>query len=52
MWFPTVVHWVKDVVLLQLWQVQLGFDPWLGNFYVLQVWQKKKKKNAEWESYL
>ena len=32
---------------LQLWhrlQLQLGFDPWLGNFHMLQVQPKKKKK--------
>ena len=30
---------VKDLALLMLW---LGFDPWLGNFYVLRVWPKNK----------
>ena len=41
---PTVVQWVKDLVLLQLWhrlQLQLEFDPWPGNFHMLQVWPKK-----------
>lgn len=43
---------VKDPVLLQLGcrsQLQLGFNPWSGNFHVLQMQlkkeQKKKKKN-------
>lgn len=40
---PGLVQWVKDP-LLQLWcrlQLQLGFDPWPGNFHVLQVQPKK-----------
>ena len=31
---------IKDSVLLLLWH---GFDPWPGNFCMLQAWQKKKK---------
>ena len=32
---PAVVQWVKDQALLQL---QPGFNPWLGNLYMLRVW--------------
>ena len=42
-----VTQWVKDPVLLQLWQrwqLQLGFDPWPGNFHTLWVQLEKKKK--------
>ena len=35
---------VKDLVLLLLWH---GFDPWPGNFCMLQVWWGKKKWKAE-----
>ena len=34
---PGSVQWVKDLILLQLKcrsQVQLGFDPWVGNFHM------------------
>ena len=37
---------LKDLAWPQLWcrsQLQLGFDPWLRNFHVLQVQGKKKK---------
>ena len=38
-----VVQWVKDLAL-SLQQLRLllwcGFDPWPGNFYMLQVWPK------------
>ena len=42
---PGLAQWVKDPALLQLGnesQLWLGFDP--GNFQMLQVWIKKKKK--------
>ena len=42
-----MVQHVKDLALLQLWlRLQLGhrFDPWPGNFDMLQMWQKKKKR--------
>lgn len=42
-----MARWVKDPVLMQLWHrshLQLGFFPWFGNFHMLQVQQKKKKK--------
>ena len=32
---PSPAQWVKDLALLQLWcrsQLQLGLDPWPGNF--------------------
>ena len=44
---------IKELALLQLWhksKLQLGFDPWSGNFHMLQIWPKnnppppKKKK--------
>ena len=38
---------VKYPALLQLWcssQLQLGFDPWPGNFRTLWVWLKRKEK--------
>ena len=37
---PDPVQQVKDLVLPQLWhrlQMQLGFDPWPGNFHMLWV---------------
>ena len=37
-----MAQWVKDLALSQLW---LGFSPWSGNVYMLQVQSKKKKKN-------
>ena len=43
-----VVQWVKDPALSLLW---CGFDPWPGKFHMLWVWQKKKKKKADWSSY-
>ena len=39
---PGPVQWVKDPALLQLW-LQLGFDPWPGNFHIPWVWLKEKK---------
>ena len=42
-----VVQWVKDPALLQWWhrsQLQFRFDPWPGNFHMLQCVQKRKKK--------
>lgn len=41
-----VVLRIKDPALLQLWprsQLWLEFDPWPKNFYMPQVWLKKKK---------
>lgn len=40
---PTVVLGVKD----QCCTVWLRFSPWSGNFYMLQVWKKKKKKKQK-----
>ena len=42
---PTVVQWVKDLALPQLWhrsQLWIRFDPWLRNFRMSWVRQKKK----------
>ena len=44
---PSPAQWVKDLALLHLWhslQLQLRFDPWSGNFHMLWIWLKKKKK--------
>ena len=38
---PTVVQWVKDPALPQLW---LRFDPWTRNFHMPPVQQGPKKK--------
>ena len=35
---PTMAQRLKDPVLALLW---CRFDPWPGNFHILQVWQKK-----------
>ena len=46
--------WVKDLTLLQLchgWQLQLGFDPWPGNFDMPQMWPKKKEKKKKGNKY-
>ena len=40
---PSPAQWVKDLVLLQLW---LEFDPWPGNFHMLQVWPKEKSLSS------
>lgn len=43
----SLVQWVKDLVLLQLWhilQLQLRFDPWPRHFHMPQVQPKGKKK--------
>ena len=45
--FPAVAPWVKDLVLPRPWhrsQWQLRFVPWPGNFPMLWVQLKKKKK--------
>ena len=50
-----LVQWVEDLALLQLWcrlQLHLGFDPWPGNFHVLWVRPKKKKKKKELTAYV
>ena len=47
---PAVAQWVKDLVLPQLWyrlQLQLGFNPLPGKFYMPQVQPKKKKKKKQ-----
>lgn len=36
-----VVWWVRDLALSLPWP---GFNPWPGNFCVMRVWPKKKKK--------
>ena len=41
-----VVQCVKDPALSLLWLRSLlwrEFDPWPGNFHMLQIWPKKKK---------
>ena len=44
----SLVQWVKDLALLQLWcRLQLRFDLWRGNFHVPSVKKKKKKKKKE-----
>ena len=43
-----VAQQVKDLVLSLQWLRSLlwhGFNPWPGNFHMLQVQPKKKKKN-------
>ena len=40
-----VFQWVKDPGLSLLW---LGFHPWARNFRMLQVWQKKKRKEKKY----
>ena len=45
---PDPAQWVKDPALLQLWyrsQLRLRLDPWPRNFYIPQIWPKKKNKN-------
>ena len=34
---PYLAKWVKDLALPQL---QFGFNPWPGSFYMLWVWHK------------
>ena len=38
---PGLAQWVKNPVLPHL---QLGFDPWPGNFHIPWVWPKVGKK--------
>ena len=41
---------LKALALLRLWfgsQVQFRFDPWPGNFHMLQVPQEERKKEEE-----
>ena len=49
---PTVVQWVKDLVLSQLWcrsQLQLRFNPWpRGRPYAEGCSQKNKNKKKGW----
>ena len=45
-----MAQWVKDLVLPQLWhrpQLWLWFDPWPGNFHMLQMQPEKKKLNLD-----
>ena len=47
-------HWVKDPVLLQLWhslQLWLGFNPWPGNFHMVQDAAIKTKQNKKQNSF-
>lgn len=47
---PGSVQWVKDPALLQLLhrsRLQLGFEPWARNFYMLWGRPKKKKKKKK-----
>ena len=39
---PTVVQWVKDLVL----PLRLGLDPWPRNFHMPRVQPKKKKRGT------
>ena len=44
-WSLALCGGLKDPVLPQLWhrlQLQIGFDPWPGNFHMPQVWPLKK----------
>ena len=44
---PPVAQWVKDPVLLQLWQrsqLWLGISPWPRDFHMLQMRPKKKQR--------
>ena len=43
---PGLLRQIKDLALLQQWrkpQMQLGFDPWPGNFHILWIWPKMEK---------
>ena len=45
-----MAQWVKDPVLPQLWhrlQLWLEFDPWPGNFHMLQMQPLKKNYKVE-----
>ena len=47
LWSSLVAQWAKDPVLSLLWLWLLlwhGFDPWPGNFCMLQAGPKKKKR--------
>jgi len=44
---PLVAQWVKVSLLWLGSQLWCGFNPWPGNFHMLQVWQKKKKKKKK-----
>ena len=45
-WSSLVAQQVKDLALSLIWH---GFDPWLGNLRMLQMWPKNKliKKKKE-----
>ena len=46
---PSLVQYVKDLVLLLLWhrsQLWLGFSPWPGNFHKLRVCPPPKKNTS------
>ena len=46
-----VAKQIKDLALLLLWLwflLWLGFNFWPGNFYMLWVQSKKKKKKKTW----
>ena len=54
---PAVAKQVKMLALLQIWRrskLQLGFNPWSRNLYMLQVQLKKirKKEMAIYHSYV
>ena len=44
---PAVVQWIKDPVLSLQWPSDLIPDPRLGNFHMLWVQPKKRKKENE-----
>ena len=51
---PSPAQWIKDVALPSLWhrsQMQLGFDPWPGNFHMLGV-QRSHLCPVGWNSVL
>ena len=48
-----MAQWVKDLALSLLWLwllLWLGFDPWPGNFHMLQVWPKNKRQKQKQKS--
>ena len=47
---PSLAQWVRDLVLPQLWhrlQLQVGFNPWSGNFDGMAI-KNKKVLSVEW----
>ena len=50
-----VVQWVNDLALSlqQLWSLLcFRFSPWLGNFYMSQVWPKRRRFCSYFQDFL